>query len=329
MTTLNRQPAGTPVGGQFATGARDETGTELAATAPDTDPQTWMLECLHGDPDAGPFADEIEASEYIDAQGLDENEWKIVDRTIDPMHKGTCDGCDSAVGLFRDDVVHLDDNGQPILNDTSGHDPYFDPRTYNGGDVDTIADACHWGGTAWERWEDARAERDVEDAYERGLEEAKTSAVGGIDLTGSADDIRTRAQQAMWDAQTVYEIAGAKAAAQDILAEHPDAAYLELEESYDDDGSTGWDGGRILDANGGHIADFEDFSDDHWSSVTDLPTKPKNEVIVGADGSVGQRGDSRYAFMSWDGNRRQGYTGKIDLKAAAGIDLTTLIGGGK
>lgn len=329
MTTLNRQPAGTPVGGQFAAGARGETGTELTAAAPDTAPQTWMLECLHGDPDAGPFASELEASDYLDAQGLDENEWKLVDRTIDPAHKGTCDGCDNAVGLFKDEPVHLGDDGQPILNDTSGHDAYFDPRTYNGGDVDTIAEACHWGGTAWERWEDARAERDVQDAYERGQEEAKGATVAGIDLTGSAADIRARAQQAMWDARTVSEVAGAKAAAEDILAEHPAAAFLELEENYDDDGSTDWAGGRILDANGDHIADFEDFEDDHWASISDLPTKPKYRVVVGEDGAPRNEGDTRYAFMSWEGHKRTGFTGKVDLKAAAAVDLTTLIGGGR
>lgn len=328
MTTPNRQPAGTPVGGQFAAGARSETGTELAAPDSGTDPQTWMLECLNGDPDAGPFASELDASEYLDAHGLDENEWKLVDRTISPMHKGTCDDCDNAVGLFRDEPVHLDDNGQPVLNDTSGHDAYFDPRTYNGGDVDLIAEACHWGGTAWERWEDARAERDVEDAYERGLRQANATTIGGIDLTGSTADIRSRAQQAMWDAQTVCEIAGAKAAAQDILAEHPAAAFLELEENYDD-GATDWAGGRILDANGEHIADFEDFEDDHWASISDLPTKPKYRVVVSEDGAPRNEGDTRYAFMTWEGHRRTGFTGKLDLKAAAAVDLTTLIGGSR
>lgn len=328
MTTLNRQPAGTPVGGQFAAGARGETGTELVA-APDTDPQTWMLESMEGDPDAGPFASELEASEHLDAQGLDENEWKVVDRTIDTMHKGTCDGCDNAVGLFRNEPVHLDDNGQPILNDTSGHDAYFDPRTYSGGDVDTIAEVSHWGGTAWERWEDARAERDVEDAYVRGLEEAKATVVGGLDLTGTPDQVRERAAKAMRDAETVYEIAGAMSAAADIIDAYPDAAVLELEENYDDDGSTDWAGGRILDANGKHIADFEEFEDDHWGPISDLPNKPKHEVVVGEDGKVGQRGDTRYGFMTWSGNRRAGYTAKVDLKAAAAIDLTTLIGGGQ
>lgn len=323
-----RQPAGTPVGGQFAAGARGETGTELTAT-PHTDPQTWMLEAYADDEVLGPFASEMDASMYLDEHDLSEDEYKLVDRTIDPAHKGGCRECEQPVGIFDGRPVHLDEHGQPELNDARGHDADIDPWTYDGGDVDAVAEACGWGGTAWERYEDARAQRDVEDSYARGRADAAATKVGGIDLTGSAADVRAAAQQAIWDAQVVYDVAGAKAAAADILAEHPDAAYLEMDWEYGDDGETSWHGGDILDANGKHIADFEDFEDEHWSSITDLPTKPRVQVTENPDGTVTRSGDTRYGFMAWEGNKRQGYTAKLDLKAAAAVDLTTLVGGAK
>lgn len=324
MTVLNRQPAGTPVGGQFAAGTREETGTELA---PGTAGATFfMLEPLTDGEPAGPFRGVLEASEHIDENGLDEQWWKIVPRTIEKRHTGTCYDCDGPVGLLNGEVVHLDREGVPDTG-SHNHDAEFDPYTYDGNDVDAIAEASGWGGSTWEKYEDARAERNVAEAYEQGLA-ARPPTVAGVDLTGTADDVRTRAQKAMWDAQTVYEVAGAKATAEGILAEHPDATVLELEENYDDDGGpTTWSGGRILDANGKHIADFEDFEDDHWASVADLPTQPKIHVVHDAAGTVQRTTDPRYAFMAWDGNRRSGYSGKLDLKAAASVDLTGLIGG--
>ena len=154
---------------------------------------------------------------------------------------------------------------------------------------------------------------------------AGASLVGRVDFTGAAADIRARAQQAMWDAQTIYEIAGAKAAAEDILAEHPDAAVLELEENYDDDGASSWSGGRILDATGKHIADFDDFADEHWASITDLPVTPKHRVLAIDPSGSGIEIDPKYAFMAWEGSKQRGYTAKVDLRAAAGIDLVTVL----
>lgn len=322
-----RQPAGTPVGGQFAAGARGETGTELTAT-PDPNPQTWMLEAYADDAVLGPFASELDASMYLDEHDLSEDEYKLVDRTIDPAHKGGCRDCEQPVGIFDGRPVHLDEHGQPALNDGQGHDADIDPWTYDGGDVDAVAEACGWGGTAWERYEDARAQREVEDSYARGRADAGAAKVGGIDLTGSASDVRAAAQQAMWDAEVVYQVAGAKSAAADILAEHPNAAILELEEN-PDDGDTDWSGGRILDVNGNHIGDFDDFADEHWASISDLPVTPKVHVTQNPDGTVTRTGDTRYGFMAWEGNKRQGYTAKLDLAAAAAVDLTTLVGGAK
>ena len=274
MSNENRQPAGVPVGGQFATGPRAENGTEL------------------------PAPDEAFPEDY----------------------RGTCRGCERNVGMTDDNrVVHLDENYQPIDdNDEDLDEPEFDPYTYDGGDVTAVAEASGWGGSAWEHYQDAREEAALADAHTRG----KASVTGGIDMTGPASDIRESAQKAMWRAETIYQVAGAKALAEDILTEYPDAVYLELEES-DQEGSA-YVGGSILDANGEQLADMEDFEEDHWAALSDLPAAPPYTVKQNEDGTVTGEGDTRFAFLEVEGSRRRGYSGKLNLKVAAAADLNAL-----
>src|SRR5665648_1226490 len=278
MSNENRQPAGVPVGGQFATGTKAESGTELAA---------------------------------------------VPDGTVPEDYRGTCKGCDGNVGMTEDNqVVHIDDSHLPIDDaETAGHEPEFDPYTYDGGDVDTIAEASGWGSSAWERYTDARDERNLATTAAEAFAKGQASMVGGIDLTGTAGDVRDAAAKALWHTETIYQIAGVKDLAENILEEYPDAAYLELEDS-DQEGSS-FIGTRILDANGNELGDMEEF-EKHWGALSDLPDRPQHWVEVGEDGTTTSTGDARYSFIELEGSRRRAYTGRIDLKAAAAVDLTTL-----
>jgi hypothetical protein len=143
-------------------------------------------------------------------------------------------------------------------------------------------------------------------------------------LAGTASEVRDRAQEALWQAEVLYQVAGAKAAAQDILAAYPNAAVLELEDN-DQEGSS-FRGTRILDAQGDHVADFDEFEDEHWAAMTDLPASPRHRTVVNADGTTRDEGDDRFAFLQLEGSRRMGYTGRLDLKLAAAADLSTLGG---
>lgn len=279
MSNENRQPAGVPVGGQFATGTKAENGTELAAAAPEG--------------------------------------------TVPEDYRGPCLGCDGNVGMTEDNqVVHIDENHRPIDDaDTADHEPSFDPYTYDGGAVDEVAEVSGWGSSAWEAYTDARDERNLAAATDEAFAKGKASVIGGIDLTGTAGDVRDAAVKALRQAEVVYQIAGVKDLAENILEEYPDAAYLELEDN-DQEGSA-FIGTRVLDGHGDHIGDMDDF-EDHWAALSDLPATPQYEVTVSEDGTVTSEGDSRYAFLELKGSRRQGYTGRIDLKAAAAADLTTL-----
>lgn len=145
--------------------------------------------------------------------------------------------------------------------------------------------------------------------------------VGGIDMSGTATETRERALQAMRRAETIYQIAGVKAAAQDILAVYPDAVALELETNPQEGAS--FVGTRIVNVNGARIADFDEFGG-HRAALSDLPGQPKFRVIRTADGKPAHRYDPRFAFVQVQGFARAGYTGRIDLKAAANIDLGAL-----
>lgn len=153
--------------------------------------------------------------------------------------------------------------------------------------------------------------------------EGATSLVPAAGSSGWAAAVRDRARDAIATATVAYELAGARAAAEDILATYPAAASLDLVPNYDEDTTT-WSGGRILDVHGARIGDFEEFEDEHWGTISDLPTTPRYRDELNAAGQATRTGDARYGFMSWTGTPRTGYTGVIDLRAAAALDLTAL-----
>src|SRR5665647_1470170 len=197
-------------------------------------------------------------------------------------------------------VVHIDDSHLPIDDaETAGHEPEFDPYTYDGGDVDTIAEASGWGGTAWEAYTDARDDRNLAAVTAEAFAKGQASVVGGIDMSGDTSDIHVSALNAMWRAETLYQIAGVKDLAETILAEYPDATHLELEDS-DQEGSA-FIGTRVLDANGNELGDMEEF-EDHWAALSDLPDRPQHWVEVGEDGTTTSTGDARYSFIELEGS---------------------------
>ena len=144
----------------------------------------------------------------------------------------------------------------------------------------------------------------------------------GIDLTGTAAEVRTQAIEAYKLAETILALAAAKDVAQEILGEYPAAAYLVLDES--DQGSGGYGGLSIVDASGGELASFEEeFSDEFDVNLFDLPTEePYVEAPPGS--RTGLVPDPRFAFLDY--GRRAGHDGdaRLDLVAAAAIDLQSI-----
>lgn len=239
-------------------------------------------------------------------------------------YQGDCDGCGARVGYTEDnEVVHLGKDGVADYDPTD-HTPSFCPDTYVGGAVDEIAEASGWGSTKLERYEDSQTERRESAAYNVAFERGRAAAAAEA-TSGTAAEVRDRAQALLADAELLYQVASAKAAAQDILAAHPTAARLTLEMS-DQEGSAFYPS-SILDAAGNELADFEDFEDEHHGPLSDLPETPQEDFVVNAEGSSGRFvPNERYAFMTWQGDRRMGYTATIDLKRAAAADLSVLGG---
>ena len=268
------QPAGQPIGGQFAVDEKLENGTALP---------------VPGIPDG---------------------------------HRGSCYHCSDGVALVGGNVTHTGLDGAPVAGGPGRHEPEFDPWQYEGDDVDAIAQAEAWGGSMWEKYEDGRDERNRQDDSAVAEQRGRESVTGGVDMSGTTEQIRDSAQKASWQAEVLYQVAGAKACAEEILAAYPDAAVLELEDN-DQEGSA-FVATRILDAGGEHIADFEEF-EDHWAAMTDLPARPPRTTVFAADGSTSDEPDPRFAFLELEGSRRMGYTGKLHLAAAAAMDLTALL----
>jgi hypothetical protein len=239
-------------------------------------------------------------------------------------YQGDCDGCGARVGYTEDnEVVHLRKDGVADYDPTD-HAPSFNPDTYVGGAVDEIAEASGWGSTKLERYEDSQTERRESAAYNVAFERGRAAASAEA-RSGTAAGVRDRAQALIPDAERLYQVASAKAAAQDILAAYPTATTLTLEMS-DQEGSAFYPS-SILDVAGNELADFEEFENEHYGPLSDLPETPQGGYTAGRAGTAPVFvPDEQLAFMTWQGDRRMGYTAKIDLKLAAAADLSTLGG---
>lgn len=239
-------------------------------------------------------------------------------------YQGDCDGCGARVGYTEDNqVVHLGKDGVADYDPTD-HAPSFNPDTYVGGAVDEVAEASGWGSTKLERYEDSQAERRENAAYDVAFERGRAAA-GAEATSGTAAEVRDRAQALIADAETLYHVSSAKAAALDILAAHPTATTLNLETS-DQEGSA-FCPSSILDVAGNELADFEEFENEHYGPLSDLPETPHENFVLNAEGTAGRFVvDPPFAFMAWQGDRRRGYTATIDLKLAAAADLSALGG---
>ena len=239
-------------------------------------------------------------------------------------YQGDCDGCGARVGYTEDNqVMHLGKDGVADYDPTD-HAPSFNPDTYVGGAVDEVAEASGWGSTKLERYEDSQAERRENAAYDVAFERGRAAAAAGT-TSGTAAAVRDRAQASIADAERLYQVASAKAAALDILAAHPTATTLTLEMS-DQEGSAFYPS-SILDVAGNELADFEEFENEHYGPLSDLPETPQGGYTVGPAGTAPVFvPDEQLAFMTWQGDRRMGYTATIDLTLAAAADLSALGG---
>lgn len=339
MSTQTRQPAGIPTGGQFATGARAESGTALHPSAV---PDRHRGTCSVCNGPSGVIDDRVE---HLDDEGVpfpvdQSGHHPDVDPTtytgLDVETVAQASGWGStAWENFEDARVERDLADARLAGQQEG--PLIHPAgagtvtCYVGEDdqvpvfqIDT-SDGTQGGGRIRINLNDAPVYDGDPDVDHSAYGHAHTNPGRTLDLTGSADDVWSRAQKAIWDAEVVYELAGAKAAAQAVLQAHPTAAVLELSEEYGDDGSTHWSPGRVLDSTGAHIGDFEDCAEDYWAAASDLPTSPRQRVHADPNNPRVADADSRYSFMAWTGDRRRGYSGTVDLRAAAAIDLTTVL----
>lgn len=242
--------------------------------------------------------------------GRDEN--TSLDGTSEAIpdgHRGVCAECSDGVAVVGGVVTHSDPAGD------EGHEPSFDMGVYDGDAATVIAQAESWGDAKWDDWEDTCADRRrEEDAAVRAsaaAAEVRASVTAGVDLSGTPEQIRDSAMKAISDATTIYESAGVMALAADILGEYPDAWYVELDDSDQEDCS--FSPGRILDAAGETLTDDFDEFEDHYGLISDLP------------GRIPTQGEPGFTYLELTGSRRQGYTGRLNLRAAAALDLKSLI----
>lgn len=265
--STQRQPAGSPnsAGGRFAPSGLVESSTDLGPQAP----ETGLTNLAPG---------------------------------VDADMTGKCRNCDGLVGFRELDdeggFVHLKADGSlEEVQEDGAHlarydDPIPDPELYKG---DTSYLDAHWSDRDWERFYDARSARNEQELYER----RTLASTGGIDLDQDPTRVRSQALKALWKMRDLSLQAGLKAAAAEIIAEHPDAAFLNLDES--DQGSA-WYATGIANKDGRAVADFEEFEDEHWGTTSDLP---------------GERGLRDYPWAVFPDNGLP----KIDLRQAARIDL--------
>ncbi|MFC8798562.1 hypothetical protein ACFT2C_12585 [Promicromonospora sp. NPDC057138] len=265
--SIQRQPAGSPdsTGGRFAPSALGESATDLTTTA-----------MAPGFPNL--------------ASG------------VDAEMTGKCRNCDRVAGFRKLDgdsgFVHLNADGSLAEVDGDGDpedrsdDPTPDPELYAG---DTSYLDGLWSDRDWERFYDARSDRNEQELDER----RALDSTGGIDLDQDPTQVRSQALTLLWKMQDLSLQAGLKAAAAEIIAEHPDAVFLNLDQG--DQGSA-WYATGIADKDDRSVVDFEEFEDEHWGVVSDLP---------------GERGLRGYPWAVLSGDDLP----KIDLRQAAQIDL--------
>ncbi|GAB3176202.1 hypothetical protein GCM10027059_50720 [Myceligenerans halotolerans] len=173
-----------------------------------------------------------------------------------------------------------------------GDDPVPDPYFYEG---DTSYVEGVWSARDWERYDEAHATRNQAELDERRM----LDSTGGVNLDQDPAQVRSQALEVLWKMQDLSLEAGVKAAAAEITVEYPAAAFLDLDVG--DQGSA-WCAAGVSDKNGRAVADFEEFEDEHWGVISELP---------------GERGlrDCPWAVLSDYGLPR------IDLRKAAQIDL--------
>ncbi|GGM28991.1 hypothetical protein ACFQBY_21865 [Promicromonospora citrea] len=265
--SIQRQPAGSPdsTGGRFAPSILGESATHL--TPADITPRFPNL-----------------------AAG------------VDAGMTGKCRNCDRITGFWELDghsgFVHLNADGSLAEVDKDGNPedlsdgPTPDPEMYEG-DTSYLDDL--WSNTDWGQFYDSRSARNELELNER----RALDSTGGIDLNQDPTTVRSQALTLLWKMQDLSLQAGMKAASVEIIAEHPDAAYLNLDES--DQGSA-WYATGIADKDDRAIAHFEEFEDEHWGTTSDLPS---------------ERGLRDYPWVVLSDDSLP----KIDLRQAAQIDL--------
>ncbi|WAC50445.1 hypothetical protein [Frigoribacterium sp. SL97] len=115
------------------------------------------------------------------------------------------------------------------------------------------------------------------------------------------------------EARATFDVAAAKHAAAAILAEHPTAVRLDLDES--DQQGWNWFAGTIYDANGVDIGDGQDFD---LVDLYSLPDETPVKVVSGPDGAISGIEDERYSWLTFDKPAFRGgsFNGHIDLRAA-------------
>lgn len=265
--SIQRQPAGSPnsAGGRFAPSGLAESFADLGTTA------------------AG-------------------NGYTNLAPGVDADMIGTCFNCNGVVGFQKLDgvagFVHLNADGS--LTEVSRtrarrDEPLPDPELYTG---DTSCLDGRWTTGDWERFYSARDARN-----EQELDERRTlDATGGIDLNQDPARVRGQALEVFWRMQELSLQAGLKSAAAEIIAEHPDAAFLVLDHG---DQGAAWYATGIANSSDLAVADFEEFENEHSDVVYDIPHE---RALHGYP----------WAVLSDVG------LPKIDLRKAAQIDLNAI-----
>ena len=144
----------------------------------------------------------------------------------------------------------------------------------------------------------------------------KQHAEAEVELTTS--EIRSHAQSDYAAAHRLLVLSAAKAIAETILAEHPNASYVSLEES---DQGYGHVDGEIRSWDDEYLADALDF--ELYDELHDLPTV-KPTTVVRTETGTRYENDPDYAWLIEvpSDQRYVASTFRIDLAAASQIKLS-------
>ena len=137
----------------------------------------------------------------------------------------------------------------------------------------------------------------------------------------SASDFLASVSRDYYESGKLVELATAKRLAELVLGHYPTAAYMELEESDQESGGF-WNAG-IYDVNGDEIENSDENPDSIAGDVDmlcqTLPTRVPSDYDSAASNYVE---DPDYAWLRpFSGGRRLATTARLDLVAAAKIDL--------